>query len=129
MSRSHSSTNIECPSCQKLISEGQPQPWCPECQELFSERFLQIHPEIYRPTPGSHADTEGINDDYSNKILGYALLTIGIALIVIPFFWHPNASVEFTLLKLSPYYLASLTAAWYYLHHKRPKSPSHRPPA
>ncbi len=113
---------IECPSCHKSVVTGQPDPWCPNCREIFSERFLSSHPEIYKPRPQTEPTTEGINDDTFSTTIAYLLLGFGTLILIIPFFWHPNYSTEYGVIRMLPFSFASFFYAQKRLSQAKRKS-------
>ena len=91
----------ECPNCHKPIFDGHPYPWCIECGERFPEGFLASNPDVYKHTAYTGPKEEGPNVNFPPKLVGYALLSLGIMLLITPIYWHPNYSAQTTLLKMA----------------------------
>jgi len=129
MSKESRSQIASCPKCNKAIYKGNPNPWCMECGERFSEAFLSANPEVYKPIHYTGPKAEGPDFILPPKAPGYALMALAVILIVTPSYWHPNYSMEMTMLKMSPFAFFCFAASLKYLYKSKSDNPPGSPQA
>jgi len=106
----------ECPSCHKPILSGHSNPWCIECGDRFTAQFLADNPLVYQHKPYTGPREEGPSERTSSKIVGYFLVTFGIAMCLLLAFGKSNYPRPIAAIKQAPYIIMILSSGLGLLH-------------